>query len=371
MSPLRVVRPLVRRTGQARRGAALPVAILLMVILALSLTAAFTINSNESRAVDNQQEQIEAFALAESGRERYLADRASFGFVGEPAASESIRVVQAGGYADVVVTRIRVSAGGVPGLYALRSTGVRTNPRMPGQPAATRTVGQIIKWETGVMNVPGAWTSLSGIRKNGGSGVISGADACGALPAVGGVAVSTPPGYTQTGGTSVPAGNPPIKNLGTPPASNDSARVDWAGVLAGSSLVPTITIPPQTFPAAGAFTDPSFWPIIKVTGNFVLPLGVYGKGVLIVSGNFQIDGGSGWDGVLLVGGTLTSNGNTTIRGATISGLNQQLGIAVPVSDVGNGNKTFQYNSCLVQRALQPFAGLVPMDNAWADNWASY
>jgi Tfp pilus assembly protein PilX len=354
---------------QNRRGAALPVVILLMVILALSLTAAFTLNSNEARAVDNQEEQVVAFGLAESGRERYLDDRAAFGFAGEPAATESIRVVQTHGYADVVVTRLRVSAGGTPGLYALRSTGVRVNPRMPGVPAATRTVGQIMKWETGMMNVPGAWTSLSGIRKNGGAGVITGVDECGMLPSVGGVAVPTPPGYFQTGGTSVPTGSPPIKNLGTQPASDDSARVDWAGVLSGTSMVPTVSIPPGTFPTAAQFADTTFWPVIKVTGDLVLPR--TGRGVLIVQGNFTIQDAMQWDGVLLVGGTLTSNGNTTIRGVTVTALNRQLGIPVPTNDLGNGNKTFRYNSCLVQRALRPFSGLIPMDNAWTDNWASY
>src|SRR5688572_660305 len=354
---------------QRRRGAALPVVILLMVILALSLTAAFTINANESRTVDNQQEQIEAFALAESGRERYLQDRASFGLLGEPAASESIRVVQASGYADVVVTRLRVSAGGIPGLYALRSTGVRTNPRMPGQTAATRTVGQILKWETGNLSIPGAFTGLSGIVKNGGAGMFSGVDQCGMLPSVGGVAVPTSPGYTQSGGLSIPSGNPPIRDLGPSPASNDSARVDWAGVLSGASLTPTITIPPQTFPTSAAFADTSFWPIIKVTGDLALPAS--GRGILIVTGNFTIGGGQSWDGILLAGGTVTSNGSTTIRGAAISGLNEQIGVDVPASDIANGTKIFRYNSCLMARALRPFAGVVPLDNAWADNWASY
>jgi Tfp pilus assembly protein PilX len=354
---------------RSRRGVALPVVILLMVILALSLTAAFTLNSNEMRTVDNQEEQIAAFALAESGRERYLQDRASFGFVGEPAATESIRVVQPAGYADVVVTRFRVSFGGIPGLYALRSTGVRVNPRMAGVPAATRTVGQIFKWENGTMSVPGAWTSLSGINKNGGSGTFSGFDECGVLPAVAGVAVPTSPGYMQSGGTSIPTGNPPIKDLGMPPSSNDSARIDWPGVLSGSSLVPTITVPPQTFPSAAAFADTSFWPIIKVTGDLSLPNN--GRGILIVSGNFTINGGQSWDGILLAGGTVTSNGSNTIRGATVSGLNMQLGMTVGPSDIANGTKIFRYNSCIMARALRPFAGLVPMDNAWTDNWASY
>ena len=354
---------------RSRRGVALPVVILLMVILALSLSGAFMLNSSEQRSVDNQEEQIAAFALAESGRERYLQDRASFGFVGEPAATESIRVVQPAGYADVVVTRLRVSFGGIPGLYALRSTGVRVNPRMAGVPAATRTVGQIFKWENGTLSVPGAWTSLSGINKNGGSGEFSGIDECGMLPTVAGVAVPNSPGYTQSGGTSIPTGNPPIKDLGPQPASNDSARVDWAGVLNGSSLVPNITVPPQVFPGPAAFADTSFWPIIKVVGDLALPNS--GRGVLIVTGNFTIGGGQSWDGILLAGGTVTSNGSTTIRGAAISGLNKQLGINVPASDIANGTKIFRYNSCLMARALRPFAGLTPLDNAWADNWASY
>ena len=354
---------------RGRRGVALPIVILLMTILALSLTAAFTLNSNERNVVDNQEEQVAAFALAESGRERYLEDRASFGFVDEPAASESLRIVQSGGYTDIVVTRLRQSSGGIPGLYALRATGVRTIPTRPGVPAATRTVGQIIKWETGNLSIPGAFTSLSGIQKNGGSGEFTGVDQCGMLPSVGGVAVPTSPGYVQTGGTSIPVGNPPIKDLGMPPGSNDSARVDWAGVLSGTSLTPTVTVPPSTFPGPAAFADTSYWPIIMVTGDLLLPNS--GRGILIVSNNFTIGGGQSWDGLVLAGGTLTSNGGNSINGAVITGLNMQLGTSVPPSAIANGTKLFKYNSCILARALKPFQGMVPLDNAWTDNWASY
>jgi hypothetical protein len=168
---------------------------------------------------------------------------------------------------------------------------------------------------------------------------------------------------------SIPAGNPPIRDLGPQPASNDSARIDWAGVLSGASLTPTLTVPPSTFPGPAAFADTSYWPIIKVTGDLALPNS--GRGILIVSGNFAISGGTVWDGLLLVGGTLTSNGGNSINGATISGLNLQLGQVVPASAIANGEKYFRYNSCILARALRPFAGLVPLDNAWADNWASY
>lgn len=142
--------------------------------------------------------------------------------------------------------------------------------------------------------------------------------------------------------------------------------MDWAGIVNGTSLTPTLTIPPATWPS---FADTSYWPVIKVTGDLSLPGN--GRGVLIVTGNFTMSGSVQWDGVLLVGGRITSSGNNTVRGVIVSGLNAKLGMAVPESDIGSGTKTFQYNSCLAQRALQPFQGLVPMDNAWADNWASY
>ena len=350
----------------ARRGVALPMVILIMVILTLSLTAAFTLNSNEIRVVDDQQEQLEAFSLAESGRERYLADRASFGFTGEPAVSESVRVVQANGYADVIVRRMRASTPTVAGLYSLQARGVRTVSRRAGVPPAQRMVGQFLMWQVGSMNVRAAWTSLSGLHKNGGSGTLSGTDMCGTMPNVSGVAVPTSPGYTQNGGTSVPSGTPPIKNLGPQPASDDSVNIDWAGIVSGGVLTPTITIPGQGWPS---FADPNYWPIIKVNGDFTLPGD--GRGVLIVTGGLTISGARHWDGVLMVGNNITSNGNNGVDGTVVTGLNRKLGQIVPQGDVGNGTKTYRYNSCNVARALQSLSQLVEYRNAWADNWASY
>jgi hypothetical protein len=340
--------------------------ILIMVLLTVSMTAAFTLNSNEIRVVDDHQEQLEAFALAESGRERYLAERASFGFTGEPAASESVRVVLTNGYADVVVRRMRAATPALHGLYSLESRGVRTVSRRPGVPPAQRTVGQFLMWQIGSMNVHAAWTSLTGLRKNGGSGTLSGADACGAMPNVSGVAVPASPGYTQNGGSSVPSGTPPIKNLGPQPSSDDSAKVDWNGIVNGNVLTPNITIPGQAWPS---FADPNYWPIIKVNGDFTLPGD--GRGVLIVTGGLTISGSRSWDGVLMVGGNLTSNGNNTVSGAVVSGLNRKLGATLPQGDVGNGNKTYRYDSCKVARALQSLSALVEYRNAWSDNWASY
>jgi hypothetical protein len=75
--------------------------------------------------------------------------------------------------------------------------------------------------------------------------------------------------------------------------------------------------------------------------------------------------------VILVGGTYTANGNNTVEGAVITGLNLQLGEATAESDVGNGNKTYRYNSCKVWNAFKNRSRLRAFTNTWFDGWALY
>jgi hypothetical protein len=90
-----------------------------------------------------------------------------------------------------------------------------------------------------------------------------------------------------------------------------------------------------------------------------------------VTGNFTISGSNMWSGVILAGGNLTSSGNNTVEGAVVSGLNVALGDTLPMGSVGNGTKTFQYNSCKVAKAMAKQAQLVGYTNAWVDNWPTY
>jgi hypothetical protein len=350
----------------SRRGAMLPVVLMVTALMTIGLVAVYTLNLAELRVTDDQRESLDAFALAESGREQFLVNRGTLGFASSPpAAAESARIVLPKGYADVVMRQIRPSLAGAPALYILRSHGVRTSTLHAGSPAAERTVAQYLYWSSANMGVLAGWTSLSGLDKNGNSGSLSGIDLCvPAQPSVAGVAVPTSPGYTgHTGPTS---GSPPILNLGTAAAAANSVKIDWAGIVAGTALTPTVTIPGGVWPS---FADPNFWPTIKVNGNFTLPGN--GRGMLIVTGNLTISGNDSWDGVLLIGGNLTSNGNNSVRGATVTALNVKLGQVVPRSDVGNGTKTFAYNSCNVAKAVNRMAALVPYQNGWMDNWASY
>ncbi len=113
----------------------------------------------------------------------------------------------------------------------------------------------------------------------------------------------------------------------------------------------------------------SYWPVIRVNGNLSLPGD--GQGTLIVTGDFTISGSQKWKGIILVGGTIAANGNNNVQGAVVSGLNEKLGIAVPQSDVGNGTKTYLYNSCYIANALTRYAAFVLMSKTWSDNWANW
>jgi hypothetical protein len=363
--------------ASARRGFALPMALFIIGFLAVSITAAFAMMGGERRTNSNTGAQVNAFALAQAGLEQYLGNRAALGFTSNPPAPvEEIRITLPRGYVDIRSERVKtvdVTPAGLPSaaVYAIRSIGVDTSPRLPGTPIARRTVAQYAYWQKFPMQVRAGWTGIGGVRKNGASGVITGNDGCGQQGAVAGVAVPVLPGYSQTGAPSVPSGSPPILPLGAAPAATaDSVNIDWNAILNGGAVTPDITIPGGTWPS---FADPTYWPIIRVNGNYTVSalMANPGRGVLIVTDDLTLSGAMRWNGVILVGNRIISNGGNTVQGAIITGLDAQLGQSINESDIGNGEKIFQYNSCNVESALGSFAALFPMPNAWMDNWASY
>ena len=359
--------PLLRR---AQRGMALPMAVLAVALLTSVIAGALIVLGSERRTIDTQDATVKAAALAQSALQWFMNERGTaFGFTtAPPAATESTRVTYTGlGYADVVLTRLRPEVSGAAAVYLVRSHGVLTGGAFSGLPAAERTVAQYAQFIRQGLKVQGGWTSLTGLTKNGGAGTLSGFDGCGDSAAVAGVAVPDNPGYDQNGGASVPTGNPPIKLMGTQAQANASMHLDWNAIVNQNAITPTVTIPPGSFPA----TFPAgYWPVIRInTSPYTLP--TWGQGLIIATGNLVVSGSEMWNGVILVGGKLTANGNNTVQGAVMSGLNVLLGQTVEESDVGNGTKTYEYNSCYVSSALAALSHLQPVNNAWADNWAGY
>jgi hypothetical protein len=366
------MRPRVHALASNRRGSVLPLAILVIVLLMAGALAGLMRMSAERSIIANLEGELEAFGLAEGGLSRYLA----FVTAPPPASLDTVITGLPGGTDSISVRRLRAADGGLPALYVIRSTSLSTaSARFDARtPTARRSIAQFATWQAGTMAVNGAWTSITGLKKKGGAGTISGIDQCGIAPSVAGVAVPAvsvtgSPGYDQNGGSSVPIGSPPIGVLAaTPAAVAPLIKIDWSGIVKGSAL-------PADYGLTGSSGWPSSfsdWPIVLVRNSgLTLGPGHSGQGLLVVSGDLTIHGSFEWDGVILVGGTLTSSGNNTLRGAIVTGLNLKLGQAVGPSDVGNGTKTIQYNSCLVSRALSSLGSLVGLANAWADNWPVY
>lgn len=359
----------------APAGFALPMAILLLMVTTGAVLTALSQASTERRMLDSELGMVEALVLAETALERFVTEGKHWEWQGSGGEfpqldSGHVRLHGLGaelgleGYADVFVQRLW--AGGDSAFYVIRARGVRTVGGWAGAPAAVQTVTRNGKWKTATLDVQSAWTSIGGLVKNGTAGSLDGNDACGQKAAKAGVAVPVDPGYF--GPTGPVTGDPPILHIGDDvPAAADAVNIDWETILNGG-ITPDYVIPGVDW----SDIDFSEWPVVLVTEpDFTLPVSG-GRGILIVTGDLNSSGSDLWQGVVLVGGKLTSNGNNTVSGATISGLNAQLGVSVPPSDVGNGTKTFQYNSCHVASAMQAYGGsLNVLENTWLDNWLVY
>jgi hypothetical protein len=368
----------VPRTPHAsrRRGFALPMAILVIAFLTITIAATVAATSSEVTTNLAQRGESRAYMLAQAGLENFTARRHEAGFCascGAPPATvrESTTVTLPGGYAQVVAQRIRVGSNTVPAVYLLRSRGVDTSRSgITGSSVGTygeRTVAQLVYWNVNQVNVLSGWTSTSGLNKQGSSGTISGVDNCGQKATVAGIAV--PNGDYSSTGNFIPQGNPPIQQLGTQADANASVKIDWAGIVNGNRIQPDLVINPPAPFTWPSFSDPNYYPVIRVNGDFTLP-STGGRGTLIVTGNLTISGSDLWRGIILVGGVLNSNGNNSVFGATTSGLNTLLGQTVGPA-VANGNKTYVYDSCQVAKAATGLASYSVFPNAWMDNFVTY
>jgi hypothetical protein len=358
-----------------RRGFALPVAILVIAVLTIMLAGGFSLVSAERRSVSDQKSQISAFRIAEQGLEIYLVRRDSLlagspSYLKIPGAKDSVRVMLPGGYADVSLTRLRPPTGTQSGLYIARSKGTETAGIYAGTPQGVRTVAQYVLWESAPMQVLAGWTALSGLDKTGVAGTLSGIDQCGLPDTVVGVDVPINPGYE--GQTASVSGSPAIDTI-----TRDSVRIDWDGIVNNNVLPAAFTMtqassaglwPLAAMVASYADTSSTYYPVVRVNGDFVLPSS--GTGLLIVTGSLTINGSNAWRGVLLVGGQIVSDGGNGIYGATVSGLNVKLGLPVPIS-LAHGTKTYTYNSCNVAKATMGSGALVTLRNTWVDNWVEY
>jgi hypothetical protein len=355
--------------------------IMITVVLSVALMAAFLVATAETSTNVAYRGQSRAFMVAQMGLERFLESPDS---LSQCPTCDTLRTTppvdvfarsQDGDSVYITVTRVRHQSGpAVPAVYFIEARGVEKGSRLSGRLAGVsgeRTVGTYAQWDVNVLQVLGAWTSLTGLKKNGSAGLVSGVDQCGKAPSVAGAVVGTGD-LRYNGNANWLDGSPPADTSKTAEQLAADMKIDWDGIVNRNAMPADYAIPGQAFPSLGWFdADTSRWPVIHIKGNYSLPN--RGRGVLIIEGDFTIAGSDMWDGVILVGGRLFSNGNNTVAGATISGLNALLpGVPEPSESEfddsqANGNKTYVYNWCKVTRATKSLQHYRVMPNTWVDN----
>jgi Tfp pilus assembly protein PilX len=380
-------------TLRVKRGFALPLALLVMVVLTAGIAAGYTATSAEVLTNAAHRGDTRAFNVAQAGLETFLARRQETGFctssisgitgvhcIADPTAattdSEYATIALNGGTASIVSKLVRkFITDTLPAIYFIRSKGTDNSIGISGSTSSvkgTRTVGVYATWGTANVNVQGAWFALSGLNKNGNSGRIDGTDNCSAANGGGKTALAgavIPSGGQFSGNTSPFTGSPPIDTTQTFAQLKANAKLDWAGIISGS-IAADFEIPQVAFPNSTWFSsNPDAWPVIRIhTNNYSLPNA--GRGMIIADSNFTISGSNMWDGIVLIGGKLTSNGNNTTSGATFAGLNYLLGgnpgASSDDSDA-NGQKTYVYNSCNVSKAAAGLRTYKQITNSWLDN----
>lgn len=351
-----------------RRGAVLPLTVIVLSLLGVGVAVTLSRVSSERRTGGDQRAQLGAFAVAQSGLSRYFSTVA-----GKPSGTQDLTFNDLpGGTAQVSLRMLRESTTTLlPAVYVVHSRGTYTAGKRFSvlTPPAERSVAAYALWTPAPFDLNAALTSLVGVTSNGNAGAYSGIDRCGAAAAIPGVGVpnnadnfshpeiinGNPEDQAYDMGTSGPAGT-----------AQNEVDIDWAAVVAGTAFPADYVYP--TWPTSTQFDS---WPVTRVDGNLTMPTS--GKGILVVTGNLTWNGTPNkmWEGLILVGGTLIGNGQSTIYGAVITGLNVKLGMAVPDYDVGNGTKTWQYDSCSLTRALGRIGSLQRVRNGWIDTWASY
>lgn len=370
-----------------RRGVTLVTSLLLVMLLTISIIAAFTRITADRRTTLDSAGTLDAYTVAQNGVDRYLTVRTA-----EPTTfPDSATFAVAGGNAAVVLRRIRQKTNVLPAMYLVTSTGWTTGNRYdPRAPRATRTVAQIVQWTVAQLNGAAALTSLNGIDQQGQPATYDGRNGCSATDASTwrpGLQMLDAADFEKSGNQNPPeiygsAGNT-IVDMGNLQQTLAALGFNWNTVLGSINTLANVTHVPPTNSTDNfnGFNFPNKnvqpWPVIVVDNASA---GTYttnkaGHGILIVTGDFATSGNAfGWEGLVLVGGKMTVNGNSTWTGSVFAGLNNNdpnnPSVVMP-DNLINGNKTFLYNSCSIANALQGFAGWSRLGNARADNIPSY
>lgn len=359
--------------GSREAGFVLPTTLMVMTLMTVMLTAAFTMVSAEYRTTDNSFARARAYALAQAGLQTYYSLTRNVGNV----TYDSVRLTLTGGYVDVVARRLRDSTPADDALWMVRATGSVSDPYQPGQVAAQRVVTQLAVNQVGFPSraVLYAANGLTIVNYAVTPQItVHGDDNCtnASVPTL-----IYPSGrYSVVNVTTPNFGSPsPIipapTALSSAAAVYDAMKIDWVALTSGQ-VAPDFVVP-------GSTPTWNTGSIILVNGDFTLtqamsPYNNAGRGILIVTGNLTLSD-AGWEGVIIVGGRLiAASTRYSLHGTVYTGLNIALGQTVQPDSIWRGNagdRQLRWDSCEYRTGVGAMTALMALPNTFSNTWATY
>jgi hypothetical protein len=383
---------------RSRAGFALPVALVLLVLLAMMSTTGLYVARSDFRAAQATRHAALALAAADAGATRTIATWAQ-AVPTLPNPGDSIDLgwqsLPDGSQFNSLVVRPPIGVGETAGSWVV----LRTVGRMAPPEDARRTVVTVVAVSGGT---PLCCTTalkttrnldVRGPNQNNGVTELDGQDR---IPPGWGAECTAPlanvPGATSSDTSRVDllftgniGGTPPkVEDTGVDPLDfTNLGPTTYAALaaLASPSFTGNRTLVPApvallgqcvtTLPTNwGSPLDPSgpcgtYFPVIRVSGNLTLPAVGQGQGILLVDGDLTISGNFQFHGVIIVLGV------ARVRAGTIYG-----GLMARGNANGNGRSEVRnpgrvlFSSCAVSRALSVLpagmagGALVAAESGW-------
>lgn len=375
--------------AQDRRGFALAMALVAIVVIGAIIAGVFFASTQEYRIGRNTLLQTRALTSAEYGLHFILRP-------GELANANALNAPVGG---DPIIRTY--SPDGGASVDTLRITRLNTNSFLvvsegsagsaATSAAARRRIGGVIVINPLAVNALGALTTR-GETRIGGSSFIDGNDMNPAGwtcpppgPPMPGIAIPSASDITTSGCTNLDCVDGSPKVQPTPAAAEDSTyfkfgHLDWAQLTSMASKLfpgsPTLNGIGPTLRADGScntldqknWGDPqkltacgNYYPVIYAPGDLKITTG-RGQGILLIEGDLEVQGGFQFFGPVIVKGTLRTAGTGGHFNGAVLAANVELD-----QNTVLGNAVISYSSCILNQATSALSipGLAS-GNSWVE-----
>lgn len=369
-----------QRNIRKRRGSALLLVLVAMVVLAILGSASMMTALQEARSSRAAQLQQRALTVAEFALNQQLsnwtAQRQSLAL----GAIDSIAVGVALG--DTAIVRVQRLTQVDYNIVSVGRAGIGS-----GLMEAQREVSMLVRTSSPTIRVPGLLTVSDNLDVRGSplidgtNRIPSGWTTCGASAGPDTLALA----YRSTHAPTIQRANQTVGGTRVSAAAADTSTYSVFGGATWASLTGSATIrmsstsvtPTPLGTATSCTATSSNWgepnrgagsvvgcqsnfPVIYAPGNLSIS-GGRGQGVLLVEGTLTITGNFYWAGIIIVRGALDVAGTPTLMGSVM--VRSTTGADSRII----GNSRLQFSSCAAQQAL---AGLGSLVRTGGRSWAN-